>query len=100
MLGVLLAVDWSAERTLRHDTELAAQQHLTSLDRLVQARPPAFDNPAALHDWAAWLARSGVRTTVIAADGLVLADSDAVAASSWGRFSNLPVNCCIKPRTL
>jgi two-component system phosphate regulon sensor histidine kinase PhoR len=76
MLGVLLAVDWSAERTLRHDTELAAQQHLTSLDRLVQARPPAFDNPAALHDWAAWLARSGVRTTVIAADGLVLADSD------------------------
>ena len=77
LLGVLIAVDWFAERTLRHDTELAAQEHLASLDRLVQARPPAFDNPAALHDWAGWMAQSGVRATVIAADGLVLADSDA-----------------------
>jgi two-component system, OmpR family, phosphate regulon sensor histidine kinase PhoR len=76
LLGVLIAVDWFAERTLRHDTELAAQEHLASLDRLVQARPPAFDNPAALRDWGAWMAQSGVRATVIAADGVVLADSD------------------------
>jgi len=76
LLGVLIAVDWFAERTLRHDTQVAAQEHLASLDRLVQARPPAFDNPATLQDWAAWMARSGVRATVITADGLVLADSD------------------------
>jgi two-component system phosphate regulon sensor histidine kinase PhoR len=76
LLGVLIAVDWFAERTLRHDTQIAAQEHLASLDRLVQARPPAFDNPSSLHDWAAWMAQSGVRATVIAADGLVLADSD------------------------
>ena len=76
LLGVLIAVDCFAERTLRHDTEVAAQEHLASLDRLVQDRPPAFDNPAALHDWAAWMAKSGVRATVISADGVVLADSD------------------------
>jgi two-component system phosphate regulon sensor histidine kinase PhoR len=76
LLGVLIAVGWFAEGTLRHDAQLAAQEHLASLSRLVQDRPPAFDNPAALQDWAAWMAKSGVRATVITADGLVLADSD------------------------
>ena len=42
LFSVLLAVDLYAARTLRRDYLRAAYEQLESLERLVQARPPAF----------------------------------------------------------
>jgi len=75
LFSVLLAVDLYAARTLRRDYLRAAYEQLESLERLVQARLPAFEQAEALRLWADWLGRSGVRVTVVAADGAVLADS-------------------------
>jgi len=75
LLLVLLAVDVYAGRALRHDYLRAAFQQLEALARLATHRPPPFGELAALRAWAAWMAQTGARVTVIAADGQVLADS-------------------------
>ncbi|NIQ94050.1 MAG: PAS domain-containing protein, partial [Desulfuromonadales bacterium] len=75
LLLVLLAVDIFAARSLRRDYLRAGFEQLDSLAQLVETRPPRFDSSAELAAWADWLARSGARVTVVAADGLVLADS-------------------------
>jgi two-component system phosphate regulon sensor histidine kinase PhoR len=89
-LSVLLAVDIFAERALRRDYERTGFDQLASIARLAQARPPlvpaAPEEPAGaelgqLGEWAKAMASSGARVTVIAADGRVLADSEADGAS-------------------
>jgi two-component system phosphate regulon sensor histidine kinase PhoR len=72
---VLLAVDIYAVEGLRRDYVRSGFEHLNSLGKLVQSRPPDFADAAALRAWTQWMAGSGARVTVIAADGRVFADS-------------------------
>lgn len=83
LLSVLLAVDFLAERALRNSYENDALQQLKSLSRVMQlhplpltsASPQTPEEVSALNTWVAANASSGVRITVIAPDGKVLADS-------------------------
>lgn len=50
--------------------------HLDSLIRVAETRPPAVDDIGALREWTDWMATSGARVTIIARDGVVLAESD------------------------
>lgn len=75
LLGALGAVDFYAERLLRQEYLRAAFAQLESLLHLARQHPPEFEDPAALRAWTAWMAATGARVTVIAADGTVLSDS-------------------------
>jgi two-component system phosphate regulon sensor histidine kinase PhoR len=76
LLVVLLAVvDFYVQQTLRQALIRTGFAQLETLLQLARADPPQFDRPEALSQWMAWLAASGARVTVIAADGTVLADS-------------------------
>ncbi|HXN51991.1 MAG TPA: ATP-binding protein [Candidatus Acidoferrum sp.] len=85
LLGVLLAVDFFAERALREDSASMAFAQLAAIARIAQALPPHLTaippaNPEeirALQKWTAEMAASGARVTVITPDGLVLADSQS-----------------------
>jgi two-component system phosphate regulon sensor histidine kinase PhoR len=83
LFGVLIAVDFFAERALRSDYERTGFNQLIAIARVAQARPPQLpqlpvprpEDIASLRAWAEQMATSGVRVTVITKDGLVLADS-------------------------
>jgi two-component system phosphate regulon sensor histidine kinase PhoR len=85
LIAVLLPVDFYAERALRGNYEHAGFEELAAIARIALAHPPqpadlSFSVPAngaLLHDWVAQMAASGVRVTVIASDGQVLADSQS-----------------------
>jgi len=85
LIAVLLPVDFYAERALRRNYEHAGFEELAAIARIALAHPPAPAdlsspvpaNGALLHDWVAQMAASGVRVTVIASDGRVLADSQS-----------------------
>ncbi len=89
LLGVLLAVDFYAERALRHDYERAGFEQLAAIARIAQARPPQLppppplhpDDPYGLRDWTREMAASGARVTVVSSSGLVLSDSEADPAT-------------------
>lgn len=72
---VLISVDLYAARVLHAEYIRAADQQLSSLAEVARANPPQFDNAPAVASWTAWMARSGARVTLIAADGRVIADS-------------------------
>jgi len=85
LLGVLVAVDFFAERALRADYERTGFNQLIAIARVAQARPPQLSQApaaspeelAALRAWAQSMAASGARVTVITESGLVLADSQS-----------------------
>ena len=85
LLSVLLAVDFLAERALRTSFENDGYQQLKALSRIMRlhplpltsAAPQTPEEMAALNTWVAANSSSGVRITVISADGRVLADSQA-----------------------
>ncbi len=85
LIAVLLPVEFYAERALRRGYERAGFEELAAIARVALAHPPQpadliFQVPAKsapLLDWVAQLAASGIRVTVIASDGRVLADSQA-----------------------
>lgn len=89
LLGVLLAVDFFAERALRRDYERTGFEQLESIARIAAVNPPpaaALSAQASagspqtspeLRNWTAQFAASGARVTVIAASGQVLADSES-----------------------
>ena len=89
LLSVLLAVDFLAERALRNSYENDGFQQLKSIARVIQLHPIPLRGPtpqtpdevAALNTWVAANASSGVRITVISADGRVLADSQSETAT-------------------
>ena len=82
LIAALLPVDYYAERSLRSDYERAGFDQLAAIARIALASPPPASslsstspaNSAALREWVARIASSGVRVTVITAEGLVLAD--------------------------
>src|SRR5262249_23980871 len=76
-LAVLLGVDLYAARALRNDYRRAGFEMLEALARIARAQPPPVDDAAALRAWLSVMAGGGVRITVIASDGRVLADSAA-----------------------
>jgi two-component system, OmpR family, phosphate regulon sensor histidine kinase PhoR len=84
LLSVLLAMDFFAERALRTDYQRASFTRLAAIAHLAQASPPQLptapvndpEDLAVLRNWAAQIAASGVRATIIAENGQVLADSE------------------------
>ncbi|HTX15582.1 MAG TPA: ATP-binding protein [Candidatus Baltobacteraceae bacterium] len=72
---IFLAFDFYSSHVLRRDYVRAAGDTLESLTNLAKARPPRVDDSADLRAWIGWAASSGVRVTVIAQGGQVLADS-------------------------
>jgi two-component system phosphate regulon sensor histidine kinase PhoR len=89
LLSVLLAVDFLAERAIRSSYENDGFQQLKALSRVIRLHPLPLSSSApqspeeiaALNTWAAANGSSGVRITIITADGKVLADSQSEAAS-------------------
>ncbi|MGB9431200.1 MAG: ATP-binding protein [Candidatus Acidiferrum sp.] len=89
LLSVLLAVDFLAERALRNSYENDGYQQLKALARLMSlhalpltsATPQTPEEIAALNTWVAANASSGVRVSVISADGRVLSDSQSETAT-------------------
>ncbi|HET8967037.1 MAG TPA: hypothetical protein VFN20_12515, partial [Candidatus Acidoferrum sp.] len=85
LLSVLAAMDFFADRALRHNFERTGFEQLQAIARIAQANPPQFSalpptDPqeiSALQTWMRRLAASGVRVTLVTADGLVLADSQS-----------------------
>jgi two-component system phosphate regulon sensor histidine kinase PhoR len=89
LLGVLLVSEFLAERALRAGFENDSYHELVALSRVIHldslrlsAFPPSSpEEISALNNWVATAAGSGVRVTVIASDGRVVADSQTDAAS-------------------
>ncbi len=85
LVGVLLAVDFFAERALREEYAKTAFAQLAAIAHIAQARPPHLtaippanrDEISALQKWTAEMAASGARVTIITPNGLVLADSQS-----------------------
>ncbi|HKF24741.1 MAG TPA: ATP-binding protein, partial [Candidatus Acidoferrum sp.] len=85
LLSVLIVLDLFADRALRRDYERKGFEQLEAIARIAQENPPRFSalppgDPAeisALESWTKHLAASGVRVTVVTAEGQVLADSDS-----------------------
>jgi len=75
LLGVLVTVELYSARVLRREYLHSANEKLSSLLKLAQARPPDSEDLAQLQSWAEWMAQSGVRVTVIDSDGRVLAET-------------------------
>jgi len=85
LIAVLLPVDFYAERALRRDYERSGFEQLAAIARIALAHPPQLVNCsytasrefACIETWVAQMAASGVRVTVIASNGQVLADSQS-----------------------
>lgn len=71
----MVAVDAYVVRALRREYLETAFARLEAIARLAEGRPAPTAAPAALREWVAWTASTGVRVTVIAPGGEVLADS-------------------------
>ena len=98
LLGVLVAVDFFAERALRRDFERTGFAQLEAIARIAEESPPQFgalppSDPreiAALESWVRHTAAAGARVTVFTGDGLVSADSQYPAATMTGDRAALP----------
>lgn len=85
LVSVLLAVDFLAESALRDSYEADQFQQLKALARAIRLNPLPLSSStpqtpeevAALNTWVAANAATGVRVTVISAEGRVLADSQS-----------------------
>src|SRR5207249_11316595 len=75
LCAVLLALDIHAAGVLHEDYLRAGFEQLEALMRLAESRPPRLEDVADVRAWAAGMARSGARVTVIVFDGFVLAYS-------------------------
>ena len=97
LAGVLVAVNFFAERALYRVSERATFDELAILARISQLHPPDLqavasgnpDSSTLLRRWAADSAADRVRITVIRADGQVLADT-AADPSSMDNHRNRP----------
>lgn len=76
LLLALVVVYLYTVRVLERNFLESTYSSLESLVRLAESRPPDVDDADGLQAWTTWLARSGARVTVVANDGVVLAESD------------------------
>jgi len=76
LLLVMIALDTYVVQALKREYLEAAFSQLESLSRLAQRKPPQSLESSEIKEWSGWLAQSGVRVTLVASDGTVLADSD------------------------
>ena len=98
LLGLLVAVDFFAERALRRDFERTGFAQLEAIARIAEESPPQFgalppSDPreiAALESWVRHIGAAGARVTVFTGDGLVSADSQYPAATMTGDRAALP----------
>jgi two-component system phosphate regulon sensor histidine kinase PhoR len=72
LLVVLIILDIYVVQALKREYLEAAFSQLESLANLALTKPPLLSEAA---EWSEWLSHSGVRATLIANDGTVLADS-------------------------
>jgi two-component system, OmpR family, phosphate regulon sensor histidine kinase PhoR len=75
LLLVLAALDTYVVRALRREHFDSAFSQLESVSHLVLTKHPAISDQSNLEEWAKWFGQSGIRVTLIADDGKVLADS-------------------------
>jgi len=73
LLVVLIVLDTYVVQALKREYLETAFSKLESMAHLALARPPKLSESM---EWSGWLAHSGVRVTIVAADGTVLADSN------------------------
>ncbi len=76
LLLVLAILDFYVVRALRREYLAAAFSQLEMLVSLAEKKPPGSLEESELKAWPEWLAESGIRATLISADGKVMADSD------------------------
>ena len=76
LLLVLIILDTYVVQTLKREYLEGAFSQLESLSRVALRKPPQSLNAAGLTEWSRWWAQSGIRVTLVANDGTVLADSD------------------------
>ena len=76
LLLVLIVLDIYVVQTLKREYQEGAFSQLESLSRVALRKPPQSSDAAELMEWAHWWARGGIRVTLVANDGTVLADSD------------------------
>ena len=89
LLSVLLAVDFLAERALRRSYENDSYGELRAVARaflshplnIASLPPQSPEETATLNRWVSSAAATGVRVTLIAADGNVVADSQSEAST-------------------
>ena len=75
LLLVLLALDIYVVRALKREHLDAAFSQLESLSRLALTNPPRSSDESGLMKWVTWFGQTGIRVTLIADNGKVLADS-------------------------
>jgi two-component system, OmpR family, phosphate regulon sensor histidine kinase PhoR len=75
LLLVLAAIDTFVVRALRQEHYDSAFSQLESVSHLVLTKDPTISVSSDLEEWARWFGQSGIRATLIADDGKVLADS-------------------------
>ena len=95
LVGVLLAVDFFAERALSRNLERSALDELATIARFAQNRPPEL--PSSISDqpedaeqlkrWAEQIGAGNVRVSVIRSDGQVLADTQSDPRSMENHLS-------------
>ena len=76
LLMVLIVLDTYVVRTLKREYLEGSFSQLESLSRIAQQKLPQSLNAAELMEWARLWAQGGIRVTLVANDGTVLADSD------------------------
>jgi two-component system phosphate regulon sensor histidine kinase PhoR len=75
ILAAVLSIDFYSSQALRQTYIDSAAQQLSALTRLARANPPNPANGDELRGWTQWMARGGVRVSVIDATGRVLSES-------------------------
>jgi two-component system, OmpR family, phosphate regulon sensor histidine kinase PhoR len=76
LLIVLIVLDVYVVQALKREYLDTAFSQLEAVSRLASAKPPEFSDPAKVVEWTDWFTHSGVRITLVAQDGTVLADSE------------------------
>ena len=76
LLLALAVLDAYTVRMLKKDYLAAAYAQMESLTTVALEKFPPDEHLSSFENWASWIAAGGVRATLIAADGEILADSD------------------------
>jgi two-component system, OmpR family, phosphate regulon sensor histidine kinase PhoR len=76
LLLVMIALDTYVVQALKSEYVETAFSQLESISRMARRKPLKSLEASEIEEWSDWLAQSGVRVTLIASTGMVLADSD------------------------